>query len=87
MLPQAWSVGTISWLGILPTVFASLALIGIAMAVVFALRQSSGRKQIADGTDAPAQETVLSPREILQIRYVCGEISRDQYYLMLDDLK
>ena len=87
MLPQAWSAGTISWLGILPTVFASLALIGIAVAVVFALRQATNRKQVSDGGNMPAQDVVLSPREILQIRYVCGEITRDQYYQFLEDLK
>jgi uncharacterized membrane protein len=86
VLPQAWSVGTIGWFGILPTVLASLALIGIAAAIVFAVRQSSKQNRTVDGGDPPPEEKELSPREILQIRYVCGEITRDQYYEMLADL-
>jgi uncharacterized membrane protein len=87
VLPQAWSLGTIGWFGILPTVLASLALVGIAVAIAFAIRQSSHQRRTADGGEPPQEDKVLSPREILQIRYVCGEITRDQYYEMLEDLK
>jgi uncharacterized membrane protein len=87
LLPQAWSVGTIGWFGILPVVLASLALLGIAAAIVFAVRQSSKQNRTAGGEEAPPDEKELSPREILQIRYVCGEITRDQYYEMMADLK
>jgi uncharacterized membrane protein len=86
MLPQAWSLGAIGWFGILPTVFASLAMVGIAAAIVLAVQLSAKRKKTVDGVDLPTEDTPLSPREILQIRYVCGEITRDQYYQMLEDL-
>lgn len=87
MLAEAWSLGTLGWFDLLPTIFASLALIGIAAAVVYALRQANVRKRSLDGGEAQVQEQqVLSAREILQIRYVCGEITREQYYEMLEDL-
>ena len=88
MLPQAWNLGTLGWFGILPTVLASLALIGIVAAIVYALRQSTIRKRSTDNGSPPTgtDEQTLSPKEILQIRYVCGEINRDQYYQMLTDL-
>lgn len=88
MLPQAWNIGTVGWLGILPILLASLALIGTIAVVIFALRQSPGHKRNLDDRAASSgmEEQALTPREILQIRYVCGEISRDQYYEMLTDL-
>jgi uncharacterized membrane protein len=88
MVPQAWNIGTVGWFGILPILLASLALIGIVVVVIFVLRQATSRRRGGENGTIPAgtQDQTLSPREILQIRYVCGEINRDQYYQMMTDL-
>jgi uncharacterized membrane protein len=86
MLPEVWSLGSIGWFGFLPILIVPLALIGIVAAIIFVLRPSAKQKPAVAGGDLPMEDEALSPREILKIRYVCGEINREQYYQMLEDL-
>ena len=62
------------WIGML----VNLAiLIGIVVLIVWAVKRFTG-----SSPSASAQ----SPREILQARYARGEINREQYQQMLQDL-
>lgn len=56
-----------------------LIVIGVVVLVVWAARRSS------DSGLRPASGQ--TPREIVQARYARGEITREQYQQMLDDLK
>ena len=62
-------------------IFGVAILIGILLTVVWVARGFSGG--IGGGFDSPA---VQSPREVVQLRYARGEITRDQYQKMLQDL-
>jgi putative membrane protein len=62
------------WIGLI----LNLAIIiGIVFLVVWAVKRFTG------GTNSPTAQT---PREILQTRYARGEITREQYQQMLNDL-
>lgn len=74
------------WLGLLfnLAILAALGL-GIVLLVVWLVRRAS------PGSSNPSIASVQSnlhqtPREILQIRYARGEISREEYQQMLEDL-
>ncbi len=76
--------GAYGWLGL---IFNLLIIIAVIWLVVWAIRRlsaaggtSARNGSFADGPNGP------SPREILQARYARGEITREQYREMLDDL-
>jgi putative membrane protein len=62
------------WIGLL---FNLAILAGIVVLIVWAVRRFTG------GASTPSFQT---PREILQARYARGEITREQYQQMLQDL-
>jgi putative membrane protein len=63
--------------GLIGLLFNLAILIGIVVLIVWAVKRFS--------SGSPAQD-VQSPREILQARYARGEITRDQYQQILQDL-
>jgi putative membrane protein len=63
-----------SWIGLL---FNLAIIIGIVILVVWAV------KRFTSGSVSSSSQT---PREILQARYARGEITRDQYQQILQDL-
>ena len=62
------------WIGLILNV---AIIVGIVILIVWAV------KRFTSGTLSPNGQT---PREILQARYARGEITRDQYQQMLQDL-
>lgn len=76
--------GTFGLIGMILNLIITVALIaGIAILAIWVVRRLStgGREEATP--EAPAQ---ISPRELLKIRYARGEITREQYLQMLDDL-
>ncbi len=73
--------GGLGWIGmILNLVFTLGLIVGIVWLVVWAVRRFTTAAR-------PGQvENTISARDLLQIRYARGEISRDQYQQMLADL-
>jgi putative membrane protein len=71
--------GMMGWYGLVGLLFNALIIAGIVVLVVWAVRRFS----------APANHSMSgqAPREIVQARYARGEITREQYQQMLDDLK
>ncbi len=71
--------GLMGWYGLIGLLFNVLIIIGIVWLVVWAVRRFS----------APMNHPTSgqTPREIVQARYARGEITREQYQQMLDDLK
>ncbi len=71
--------GMMGGFGLIGLIFNALIIAGIVVLVVWAVRRMS----------APGNHTfgVQSAREVLQARYARGEITREQYQQMLEDLK
>ncbi len=66
------------WIGLILNV---AILVGIVLLVVWAVKRFTGGS--INGNQTSGNQ---SPREILQARYARGEITRDQYQEMLQDL-
>ncbi len=74
-------MGPYGWIGmILSLVFTVVILGGLVWLVVWAVRRS-GTGNYSGGTPAG-----MSPKEIAQMRYARGEITREQYQQLLEDL-
>ena len=63
--------------GLIGLLFNLAILIGVVVLIVWAV------KRFTIGNDASSSQT---PREIAQARYARGEITREQYQQMLQDL-
>lgn len=84
---HGWGYGSFGWFGIIlmwliPVGIIVLVVLGIA-GLVRGLSSTGGGNTNADQQKGYPK----SPREILQIRYASGDITRDQYLQMLDDLE
>ena len=71
--------GMMGGYGLFGLLFNALILVGIVVLIVWAVKRVSGP---GNQPSSSAQ----SPREILQLRYARGEITRQQYQQMLSDL-
>lgn len=69
--------GMMGGFGLFGLIFNLAIIIGVVVLVVWAVKRFSG------GITNSNQ----SPREILQARYARGEITREQYQQMLNDLR
>ncbi len=73
--------GVVGWL-------VGLVIVGAVIWFVFWLvRHSADASPAAPSSGHTEGETVISPKEALQLRYVRGEITREQYLTMLKDLE
>jgi putative membrane protein len=71
--------------GILNLVITVGVIIGLALLVIWVVRrlgQSGGPNMLTSSSSTGA----ASPREVAQLRYARGEITRDQYQEILTDL-
>ena len=79
--------------------FGSFGLIGVILNLIITLcfilgmvlLGVLGGRRISPGGSVPGStwqqsQAPSSPREVLQVRYARGEITREQYFQMLDDL-
>lgn len=66
------------WIGL---IFNLAIIVGIVLLVVWAVKRFTGGH--VNGNQISGNQ---SPREILQARYARGEINRDQYQQILQDL-
>ncbi len=78
--------GTFGLIGMILNLIITIGLIvGIVLLVVWAVRRLSSEGQRGYGR-TQLTEAQTSPKEILQLRYAHGEITREQYQQMLSDL-
>jgi putative membrane protein len=73
-------MGLIGGLGILSMIVYIAIIIGVVMLIVWVVQR------VAGGGNRNSFFGSSSPREILQARYARGEITREQYQQMLQDL-
>ncbi len=64
--------------GLIGLLFNALIIVGVVVLVVWAVKRFTSQSSQPQGGQ--------SPREILQARYARGEITREQYQQMLNDL-
>jgi uncharacterized membrane protein len=77
------SYGAYGWIGLILNILFFVAVFGgMIWLVVWGVRRATGNGGSTNNT-AISQ----SPRDLLQARYVRGEIDRDQYLSMLNDLE
>ena len=74
-------MGLFGGLGILSMLVYIVIIIGVVMLIMWAVQRVAG-----EGGHRNSFSGNPSPREILQSRYARGEITRDQYHQMLQDL-
>jgi uncharacterized membrane protein len=75
------ALGTAGW--IIGLILNVAIIAGIIWLVVWAVRRMSSNSNTLSQNGVEH----LTPREILQVRYARGEITREQFILMQDDLK
>jgi putative membrane protein len=78
--------GAFGWFGLILNLAITIGVIvGIIWLVIYLVRQFSPGGLKSTGSSSVA-EYIESPREVIQLRYARGEITRDQYVEMLEDL-
>lgn len=83
---NGYGFGAFGWIGMILNFVITIGLVvGIVLLVVWLVRRVSANDQKSSSSfgQSSSQPT---PREILQIRYARGEISRDEYQQMLADI-
>lgn len=73
--------GMMGGFGLIGVLFSLVILVGIVVLVVWAVRRLS-----TGSTNGNPDSSKQSPREIVQARYARGEITREQYQQMVNDL-
>jgi putative membrane protein len=77
--------GAFGWWGfILNAVFGILLLVGLVWLTVWAVRRFSSRNPA--GSNGYSVPSTASARDLAQMRYARGEITREQYQQLLEDL-
>jgi len=78
------SFGGFGWIGMILNLILTVGVIvGLVWLVVWAVRRFSGGSSLS-GIQNPAG---LSAKEVAKARYAKGEISREEYQLILSDLE
>lgn len=75
---MGWDYGMMGAFGLIGLLFNLLLIVGVVVLVVWAVRRFTERGGQPSGGG--------SAREVLQLRYARGEITREQYQEMLKDL-
>ncbi len=78
-----YGYGMYGWTGLIINLAIIIAIIWL---IVWIVRRVTATNQGPAGTFGSVSGASPSPREILQIRYARGEITREQYLEALEDL-
>ena len=79
---HGYGFGGIGWIEMIILLVMIAIMIGIVFLVIWFMR----RTDIRDTPNIRSTSALQSPREILQARYARGEITREQYLEILEDL-
>ncbi len=72
--------------GLIGLIFNVVILVGIVLLVVWAVKQFTSQRSVIGTPQLPTNNNSQSAREVLDTRYVKGEINRDEYQTMLNDI-
>jgi len=78
-----------TWLGLIGPLFNILLVVGVVVLVVWAVKkvgQSNSQQPAGGVSHPPAGQQPLSARAILDIRYARGELSREEYQIIRQDI-
>lgn len=80
--------GGFGWIELVFVVIMTAVFFGVVVSILYFIR-SMRRRPNQDVSRAPAAvgSQVLTPKDIVQARYARGEITREQYLAILEDLK
>lgn len=82
------SFGSFGWIGwIINLVLTVGILIGVVLLVIWAVRRFTNNQSGSYLSSGRSDSGMTTAREILQMRYARGEISREEYQQMLEDIR
>lgn len=81
-----WGFGTVGWIGMIFMWLIPVGLLILVVMGIIALARGFSRGSQGGTTSQHRIENQFTAREILQVRYARGEISREEYQQMLDDI-
>ena len=88
MMPGFGSFGNMGWIGwIINIVLIVGVLIGVVLLVIWAVRRITTNQSGAYLSSGHSSSGMTNAREILQTRYARGEISREEYQQMLENIR
>ena len=88
MMPGFGSFGNMGWIGwIINIVLIVGVLIGVVLLVIWAVRRITTNQSGSSLSSGHSNSRMTTAREILQTRYARGEISREEYQQMLEDIQ
>jgi putative membrane protein len=70
--------------GLIGLLFNIAVLVGIVLLIVWAVQKVS--RSTSSGASTTTPQPVLSAREVLDIRYARGELTREEYQTKLSDM-
>ena len=80
--------GSFGWIGwIINIVLTVGILIGLVLLVIWAVRRFTNSQSGSYLSSGRSDSGMATAREILQTRYARGEISREEYQQMLEDIR
>ena len=79
--------GGFGWIELVFVVIMTAVFVGVVVLILYFIRSMRRRpnQDVSRGPAIPPQ--VLTPKDIVQARYARGEITREQYLAILEDLK
>jgi len=79
--------GGFGWIELVFVVIMTAVFVGVVVLILYFIRSMRRRpnQDVSRGPAIPPQ--VLTPKDIIQARYARGEITREQYLAILEDLK
>jgi putative membrane protein len=81
------SFGSMGWIGwIINIVLMGAVLIGVVMLVIWAVRRITNNQPGSNLSSSQPGSGLATARNIVQTRYARGEISREEYQQMLEDI-
>ena len=82
------NIGGFGWVGMILNLAVAIILIAaIVVLIIYAVRRLRHKSNPVQPQGGPPPSASITPKEILQTRYARGEITREQYLAMLEDIK
>ena len=82
------NIAGFGWIGLIINLAIAIAIIvAVILLIIYAVRGLRRKSSYDVAPQGPVMPSLQTPKEILQARYARGEITREQYLAMLEDIK